>query len=264
MTLIPLQQIPEEVCGRINTVFTDIDDTLTLDGRLVAAAFAGLWKAHEAGLRLVVVTGRPAGWCDHIARMWPVDAVVGENGALCFALQSGRIKRLFMPRQEDAEERLAGIRQQVLQEVPQCGIAADQPYRAYDLAVDISEEVPRLDEGSIKHLVSIFEAHGATAKVSSVHINGYFGSYDKLSMCERCSRELFGEPLDPQRAIYSGDSPNDVPMFRFFPHGVGVANVREWLQLMEVWPTYVTQARGGQGFAEMIDILLNKRTSSKS
>lgn len=255
----PLKEIPAEICRRIETLFTDIDDTLTTDGRIPASAFEAVWRAHEAGLQVVLVTGRPAGWCDHLARMWPVAAVVGENGALCFAMHGDRIRRLYAPRQADAAHRLEQIRQEVLDQVPSCRVAADQAYREYDLAVDIREEVGPLDDATIDRIVAIFEKHGATAKVSSIHVNGWFGSYDKLSMCRRCSVELLGRELDADRAAFVGDSPNDVPMFRYFPHAVGVANVRRWVHRMEILPTYVTEAEGGDGFAEMIGTLLDRR-----
>jgi HAD superfamily hydrolase (TIGR01484 family) len=256
MSLKPVQQLPAEVRGRIETIFTDIDDTLTTGGLIPAAAYAAVWRAREAGLQVVLVTGRPAGWCDHLARMWPVSAVVGENGALAFALQGERMRRLFAPRPDDAAARLEQIRREVLEQVPGCAVAADQPYRQYDLAIDIREEVAPLDDGAIDRIVASFERHGATAKVSSIHVNGWFGSHDKLTMCRRCSQELLGRELDPGRATFVGDSPNDVPMFRFFPHGVGVANVRQWTHRMAALPAYVTAAAGGEGFAEAVEVIL--------
>ena len=255
----PLTELPDEICRALETVFCDIDDTLTTGGRLPSAAFAALWRAHEAGVKVVPVTGRPAGWCDHLARMWPVAAVVGENGALAFALIAGKMRRLFAERPPDAAQRLAAIEREVLAQVPGSKVAADQPYRSYDLAIDFCEEVPRLDEEQISRIVEIFQRHGATAKVSSIHVNGWFGHFDKLSMCRRCSVEFLGSALDPERATFVGDSPNDVPMFRFCPHAVGVANVEEMAHRMEVLPAYVTRARGGEGFAEFIDLLLGRR-----
>jgi hypothetical protein len=255
----PARDLPTEVCRRLRTIFTDIDDTLTLRGRIPAAAFTALWQAHDAGLRVVPVTGRPAGWCDHLARMWPVAAVVGENGALAFALQGDRMRRIYAPRPPDAGERLAAIRDEILAAVPGCGVAADQPYREFDLAVDICEEVAPLDDASVDRIVAIFEQHGATAKVSSIHVNGYFGAYDKLSMCRRCTAELLGEELRPEEATFVGDSPNDVPLFRFFPSAVGVANVRRMVHRMDALPAYVTDAEGGEGFAELVRIVLDRR-----
>jgi hypothetical protein len=256
----PLTQISTDVCRQLDIVFTDIDDTMTTAGRIPAVAFEALWRARDAGLPVVPVTGRPAGWCDHLARMWPVAAVVGENGALAFRVENQTMRRIFSPRRADAAERLDRIREQVLAEVPGCRVAADQAYREYDLAIDIAEEVPRLDDAAVDRIVAIFEAHGATAKVSSIHVNGWFGDHDKLSMCRRCAAELLGlGELSAARATFIGDSPNDVPMFRFFPHAVGVANVQSFAHRMDALPAYVTRAGGGEGFAEVIDTLLARR-----
>ncbi|HSW82007.1 MAG TPA: hypothetical protein VLH12_00930, partial [Usitatibacter sp.] len=63
----PLAEFPIEERGRIRGVFADIDDTLTSHGRLFAAAYGALERLQNAGLLVIPVTGRPAGWCDHIA-----------------------------------------------------------------------------------------------------------------------------------------------------------------------------------------------------
>lgn len=255
----PVRSITPEICRRIDSVFTDIDDTLSLRGQIPAVAYTAIERATRAGISVVLVTGRPAGWCDHLARMWPVAAVVGENGALAFATKGDRMRRIYAPRRPDAPALLEQIRDEVLERVPGCKISADQPYREYDLAVDIAEEVDPLDDEAIDQIVEVFERYGATAKVSSIHVNGYFGDFDKLSMCKRCSVEILGRTLDPDRAIYVGDSPNDEPMFGHFPHGVGVANVRHMAHRMESLPTYVTAAEGGEGFAELIQLVLAAR-----
>src|SRR5258706_11253126 len=79
----------------IHSVLFDIDETLTTEGKLTAEAYAALEALHRAGRRTVAVTGRPAGWCDHIARMWPVDAVVGENGAFYFFFDENKLHKRF-------------------------------------------------------------------------------------------------------------------------------------------------------------------------
>jgi 3-deoxy-D-manno-octulosonate 8-phosphate phosphatase KdsC-like HAD superfamily phosphatase len=126
------------------------------------------------------------------------------------------------------------------------------------LGIDIREEVAPLDDSAIDRIVEIFVRHGATAKVSSIHVNGYFGNFDKLSMCKRCTAELLGEPLDPARSVFVGDSPNDEPMFGYFPHAVGVANVRRFIHRMQALPAYITEAEGGEGFAELVAVLLDR------
>src|SRR5262249_161180 len=161
-------------------VFTGIDETVSTAGHLTADAYGALEALRKASLLVIPVTGRPAGWCDHITRFWPVDAVVGENGAfwMWHDRRAGRLKRRFI--QSDAERadgrrRLEAVRTDVLREVTGTAIASDQPYRLADLAIDFCEDVPPLPQAEVERIVAIFTRHGAKAKVSSVHVNGWFG-----------------------------------------------------------------------------------------
>ena len=103
----PLAALPDSVRGEIRGVLTDIDDTLSTHGKITATAYAAMERLHDAGLMVIPVTGRPAGWCDHIARMWPVDAVVGENGAL-YMRHDARTRKLKTCFAAPADERRAG------------------------------------------------------------------------------------------------------------------------------------------------------------
>lgn len=263
----PFSDCPRAILAGIRGVFTDIDDTVSSDGRLTADAYGALEALKKAGLRVIPVTGRPAGWCDHIARFWPVDAVVGENGAFWMWLD-GKLKARFV--QSDAERaegrrRLDAVRADVLREVPGAGIASDQAFRYADLAVDFREDVPPLPRSDIDRIVAIFERHGAQAKVSSIHVNGWFGSYDKLSTTRAMMRELFAVDLDREREcwIFCGDSPNDSPMFGHFPNAVGVANVRDLAGSMRHLPAWITEARSGAGFVEMAQALIEARRGER-
>lgn len=261
----PLNDLP---AGAVDTVFTDIDDTLTTEGKLTAQAYAALEALRGAGLRVIPVTGRPAGWCDHIARMWPVDGVIGENGAfyLWHDRNSGKLRTRHLydesTRAANAA-RIAEVRQRVLREVPGCGIASDQFCRLYDLAIDFCEDVPALDDSAINRIVELMEAAGMTAKVSSIHVNGWFGKYDKLSMASLMMAERYGidlnDPAQRARCVYAGDSPNDAPMFAYFPLSVGVANVRNFAGRLAHAPQFVTQSGHGAGFAELVRHLLQNR-----
>jgi hypothetical protein len=261
----PIEDFPREKKSRIRYVLTDIDDTLPVKGRLPAAVFDALEALQKNGFRVIPITGRPAGWCDHIARMWPVDALVGENGAFYFRYddrEKRMIRRYWKSKSERSadRQRLNAIRKKVLAAVPGCAVAADQAYREADLAIDFCEDVPPLPAASIKAIRSVFEAAGATAKISSIHVNGWFGEYDKLSMTRLLFKEVFQRDLDAIRdqAIFCGDSPNDAPMFGFFPHTVGVANVRRFASNLKNLPAWVTRAEGGYGFAEMANLLLDR------
>lgn len=237
-------------------LLSDIDDTLTLHGRLQPEAFQALADARARGLKVVLVTGRPAGWVDHIARMWPVDGVVGENGGLWFYYQDGKLQQRYLATPEERRERRARLDQlaeRILREVPGCALASDQGYRALDLAVDFCEDVPPLPSDAIDHIVALFEEAGAQAKVSSIHVNGWFGSWDKLTGCERLLQEAWGLSLDDVskgRWAYFGDSANDEPMFEAFPFSVGVANVAPFLPRMSAHPRWITPSEGGLGFVE--------------
>src|SRR5690349_21575464 len=179
MTMQPLSRAPRALLAGVKAVLTDIDDTLTLHGRLPAEAFDALWKLRRAGIKVVPVTGRPAGWCDLIARQWPVDGVVGENGAFWFRYDdtAKRMIRRFM-RPDSAwradRKRLEAVAAEVLRDVPGTALASDQGYRSVDLAIDFSEDVPPLGQDAVKRIVAAFAAAGATAKVSSIHVNAWY------------------------------------------------------------------------------------------
>ena len=259
----PLTTMPDDVRRAIRIVLTDIDDTLSTHGRLTAQAYAAMERLRGAGRLVIPITGRPAGWCDHIARMWPVDAVVGENGALYMRYDATR--RRLVRRFVDDEltrrahrERLAEIAERILAAVPGCAPASDQRYRETDLAIDFCEDVAALPRASVDRIVALMQAEGMTAKVSSIHVNGWFGSYDKLAMTRLLLAEVFGIDLDAEREhfVFAGDSPNDAPMFAYFPNAVGVANVRDFADRIATLPAYVTEAAAGAGFAELAEFLL--------
>lgn len=245
----------------IKVLFTDIDDTLTTDGQLPAQSYEMLWKLHDSGIHVVPVTGRPAGWCEMIARMWPVLGVVGENGALSFQYKNKKMHRTFATDETlriENQKKLQTIRQEVLANVPGSAVASDQFTRLFDLAIDFCEDVPALSKDQINEIVSIFKKHGATAKVSSIHVNGWFGDYDKKSMCEIFYQENFGSKLADSlgQVAFAGDSPNDEPMFGFFENSFAVSNILEFKDQLTHLPTYVSKGHGGEGFVEIADVIL--------
>ena len=255
-------QFPADAARLLRYVLFDIDDTITTDGYLQADAYAALWRMYQRGFVLVPVTGRPAGWCDMIIRQWPVHAIVGENGAFAFARTPEGYRVLTHPDADpNAQVRLAGLRDACLAAFPQARIARDQFARKYDLAIDFCEDEPRLPLQTAYAIRDLCESHGATAKVSSIHVNAWFGEYDKKSMAAQLLTQIYHETPDtlPAAALYFGDSPNDEPMFAHFPLSCAVANILPFLDKLEKKPAYVTTHASGQGFAEAVDILLKKK-----
>ncbi|WP_419899321.1 HAD family hydrolase [Roseomonas sp. USHLN139] len=261
----PLAVAPQTELAGLRWVLTDIDDTLTSDGRLPAAAYAALEALDDAGIAVVPVTGRPAGWCDAIARHWPVAGVVGENGALWYALDRGARRMLRWQAQPEAERRLRRARLEALAEaamaaVPGSAIAADQPFRLFDMAIDFCEDAGPLGLDAAEAIARVFRAGGAEAKVSSIHVNAWIGAWDKRAGIEALFAARFGDfaALAP-RIAFVGDSLNDAPLFAAVPCSVGVANVAPFLAGMTTPPAYITRAEGGAGFAEFADALLKAR-----
>jgi HAD superfamily hydrolase (TIGR01484 family) len=260
----------------IRYVLMDIDDTLTSGGKLPAAAYAALWRLHDAGLGVIPVTGRSAGWCDLIAREWPVDAVVGENGALVFweenspnpaarsAGSGGRVlKQEFHPNAvRNDHSVLRRIRERALLEVPGLRTAKDQFARLFDLALDFAEEEPVLPLQAARRVKAIALEEGAQAKISSIHVNVWMGEYNKLSMVERFLARRFGwqgGERGDREVIFAGDSPNDEPMFARFPLACAVANIGRYKGLIQHLPEFAATQEGGEGFAEIAGVILERK-----
>jgi HAD superfamily hydrolase (TIGR01484 family) len=255
---------------RVRFVLTDIDDTLTKKGKLTAAAYSALWELREAGLAVVPVTGRPAGWCDCIVREWPVDGVIGENGALAFweepadtaAPEPDRLPILKTEYHPSAIRNdhplLARIREKALSEVPGLRVAKDQFARLFDIALDFAEEEPALPLEAAERARAIAAEAGAMAKISSIHVNIWLGNYDKLSMAYYFLHHRFGE-FDKREVVFVGDSPNDAPMFTHFPLACAVANIHRYQGMIKPMPAFVASRECGEGFAEIVETILGKR-----
>lgn len=265
----PLIDSSQNALQKIRFVLTDIDDTLTKNGRLPAVSYQALERLQQAGLKVIPITGRPAGWCDHITRMWPVDGIIGENGAFYFVYDRGKRKmkrRFWKTEKERATDRkkLGQLRKQILSTVEGCAVASDQSYREADLAIDFCEDVPALNKASVEQIVRLFEKAGAVAKVSSIHVNGWFGNYDKLAMTRILLNEVFQTDIDQaqDQIIFCGDSPNDAPMFGFFENSVGVANVLDYKDELEHQPSWLTTKPASAGFVELARAILDAHSNA--
>lgn len=248
----------------IRVVFCDIDDTLTDNGKLQPESYSALWALQNRGIKVVPVTGRPAGWCELIARQWPVDGVIGENGGFYFRLEKTEMLRYYAiptATRVDNQRRLEKVRAEVLATVPGAKIASDQFCRLMDLAVDFAEDVhPPLPMYAVEKIVDVFTKYGAKAKISSIHVNGWYGDYDKLSTCEVFMKSELGLSFekDMDKLLFIGDSPNDEPMFGKFKNSVAVANIIKFKDRLKDFPKFVTTEVGGKGFAELAAHLLKK------
>src|SRR5262249_37297253 len=155
----------------------DLDDTLLDHGRLTEPAYSSLFRLREAGLRLIACTGRPAGWADVIARQWPIDAAIAENGAIAFAREpAGDASRLIRIDSLSVEERdrtradLLGLASEILARFPEVALADDNGARVSDVTLDIGEH-RRVPASVIEPMRAMAEARGVRTFLSSVHMH---------------------------------------------------------------------------------------------
>lgn len=262
----PFAQCPPDRLARCRGVLTDIDDTLTEHGAAMPQALAALRRLRAMGLPAIAVTGRPMGWSEPFARNWPVDAIVAENGAVALFREAGELRIEYA--QDEAMRRANALRLQqvlarVLREVPGTVAARDSAGRVTDIAIDHSE-FAQLTPDAIGRVVAIMRSEGMEATVSSIHVNGWFGSHDKRSGARWIIERLFARDIDAERAdwIYVGDSTNDQAMFGHFPTSVGVANLMRFAAELTVWPAFITEGERGHGFAEVVAALERARASA--
>jgi HAD superfamily hydrolase (TIGR01484 family) len=270
MQMRPLTELRPYLAD-IDGVLTDIDDTLTTGGKLSLEAYGALALLQAAGYKVVPVTGGPASLALHAARLWPVDAVIGESGALAYHLRDDGRPRMALRFWHDDKTRADHLARRervaarILREVPGCALASDQRFRLCDLAIDCCEDVPALAPHAMAAIRQILQEERFVWRQSSIHLNAWpdagADTYDKLPMAKRLLRALWGVDLQRDRArwLFVGDAPNDEPMFAFFPLAVGVANIARHLPQMRHKPAYLTQREAGAGFAEVAQLLLASR-----
>jgi len=235
---------------------------------LEAAAYDALFELARAGLKLIAVTGRPLGFAEVAARMWPVDVAVGENGA-GYSARARQGHGLLHGYWDEAgvrlvqQQKLREIRTRVAHELPHVKVSSDNWARRCDLAFDVGEE-EQLPRAEIDRLVALLRAEGAHTTVSSVHAHAQLSDHDKALGVARAAQEVLGIAADELRArfLFVGDSGNDAAAFAWFTHTAGVANVAHFLDRLSVPPKYVAQAERGEGFAEIARTLLRKRRES--
>lgn len=242
----PLAQSISADFSGVEFVLTDMDDTLTYRGRLPAGTYAALERLEAGGIKVIPVTAAPAGWCDQMVRMWPVAAVIAENGGVSMRRTREGVQRTFWHADTDELQiRLLALRARIDAQMPSARVADDQPFRLTSLAFDR----PASTEA------------GADVTVNSLWVLGWFGGYDKLVAARRFMSDAYGIDIDAQRnrIVYVGDSTNDAPMFAHFPRSVGVSTVIEYLPDIPQPPAWITRGPGGEGFVEVADAVLAAR-----
>lgn len=263
----PLSKLSELPVSQVKAVFSDLDDTLTSESLLLPSTLKALHHLSEEGFKLIIVSGRPAGWADTLMRLLPLDAFIFENGAGLLWREGKKVKTLCLAENQDLSHQKK-ILEQIYQELksrhPGAKLATDQPFRLFDYAIDFNEEPPFLEPSEVQQMMHVLSSHSEiTAKLSSIHINYWVGKHTKLTACEYWIKR-WGASQDIKREsiVFSGDSPNDEPLFEFFPLSVGVANIRRFLPEMKFKPRFLTTLPGGRGFEQLASAILESGKKS--
>lgn len=251
----------------VRVVLTDVDGTLTTGGRLLAGTVAAMEALQAAGVRVVLVSGRPAGWGECWARTLPVDGVIVENGGLYFVPSASGVRKVYVQAAEVREVNRARLRREVdrvLRKVPGARLSMDSASTEVDLAIDYNEEA-KLGADAASRIEELLRARGLQAVRSSVHVNCWAGQFDKLSTGRQFLEAEWGLTLrrEDRRFIYAGDSFNDAPMFAGFSLSVGVANIRPVLPSLSHSPAFITRAAEGAGFCELARAILRQRRGGR-
>ena len=265
----PLSELTAGEAKQLAGVVFDLDDTVLDHGALGEEAYAALFRLRETGLRLLACTGRPAGWGEVIARQWPIDAVVVENGAVAFVVEpaSGPGPRRVVasdalpPAERRARRReLLGFADEIIARFPETGLADDNDARRSDVTLDVGEH-RKVDAESVRRITELARERGVRTLVSSIHLHLTHEADDKASGTIRLLVERFGEDATGARARYAfvGDSANDAAAFAGFALTFGVQNVTAHVSRLTVPPRYVAKAPMGRGFAEIAGKLVALR-----
>jgi HAD superfamily hydrolase (TIGR01484 family) len=232
---------------------------MTTGERIDAATYAAIERITDAGIPVVVVTGRPAGFGFAFMKTMPVLACITENGGVTFVREGRKVvKHYGVPAASLPEwrRRMNDAAVDVMSKVPGARLSSDSKYREVDLAIDWNEEV-QLTRDEAESAVAMLQKAGFTAVRSSVHVNFGPPHFDKLSACMQVvKRVLHGNEGELAHYVYVGDALNDAPMFQGFPTSVGVANIRTWWDELSHKPAFITERPEGAGLRELVDHIL--------
>jgi HAD superfamily hydrolase (TIGR01484 family) len=257
----PLISMPRAEALALRGVLFDLDDTLLDHGALSEAAYSALFRLREAGLELYVVTGRPIAWVRLLARLFPVQGGVGENGGVLVGPGGAAFDTVSPEERTLRTVRLAELVRAVRAAFPDLEPPDDASERLSDYTFDIGER-RRVEPAVVERVTAFARERGATVHVSSVHLHVGFDAVDKASGVVRLLRALHGTDATAalRRYAFVGDSENDAACFGAFRTTVGVANLRGRPTLA---PRYITSAPRGRGVAELARVLGALRASAE-
>jgi HAD superfamily hydrolase (TIGR01484 family) len=238
----------------IQLIATDIDGTLTSDNKFTPALFKAIAALNAKGIKLLLVTGRSAGWVGAINNYLPIAGAIAENGGVYYNTAGEydfitRLENIEAHRQELAERFW-----ELQEKYPQIEESIDNQFRVTDWTFDVAG----LSDVELTDIATQCESWGYSFTFSNVQCHIKPVQQDKAVGILWVLKQYFPD-ISTARIVTVGDSPNDASMFdrSLFPHSVGVANIQHYTDRLVHYPQYVTQSPGADGFCELVDLLTN-------
>ena len=249
---LPFKGFQADEAEQIKLFISDVDDTITTNGKLYPETLRSLWRLKRSGRMVVLLTGGSSGWADAYIRQWPVDAVIAESGAvlLCYG-KDGKIKYSNNP---EIDPDVLRKKASLMKATSGLTLSSDQYARMFDVAYDKSKLEPS-EKNALLHLVRTM---GGIAYESSIHINVAFGNYSKEQGVRYFMPKYYEYKPEEvlSKGIYLGDSLNDETMFAYMPMSVGMHSVEDLRASFVHLPKYITDGYSGEGFSEVVRALL--------
>jgi hydroxymethylpyrimidine pyrophosphatase-like HAD family hydrolase len=251
---MPLTPLAPDLLPPIRLVATDMDGTLTCHEKFTPALFQALEQLQQAGIPVVIVTGRSAGWVSAVSYYFPIAGAICENGGLFY--QGERSELLVEIEIESHRQGLAAMFTQLQQRFPRIQPSFDNPFRLTDWTFDVAG----LSDPDLAVIDSMCAASGWGFTYSTVQCHIKLPQQDKaIGLQQVLQRHFPGVMCD--QIVTVGDSPNDVSLFnpQIFPHSIGVKNVSKYTKQLKYQPCYITDSAEGKGFCELASYLIGKK-----
>lgn len=262
MPLAPLTSLSAQTCQPLRLIASDMDGTLTLNGKFPAEFIATLEQLESVGLPLVIVTGRSAGWVQGLAQYLPLAGAIAENGGLYFLPPNYEARFLVdLPDIPTHRKALADCFQKLQQEWPQLVESSDNRFRLTDWTFDVAG----LEQKEIDAIAQRCTAQGWGFTYSTVQCHIRPQGQDKGIALQRLMAEQYPE-LGQHQVITLGDSPNDASLFdpALFPYSIGVANLRHYADQLPHCPAYITEEAEFTGFQAIASALIAAKSRPSS
>lgn len=261
---LPVWNLPSETRAKTKVLVTDIDGTVTSGAKLSLDALRRFHELDSNDVRVVLVTGRSAGWACALAHYLPgVAAVIAENGAVLIDRDGGSSAPILLDgwsgadREREAGRVLEGI-EALRHHYPDAVLSSDNFSRITDQTVEVADGIDPEVVGEIAR------EHGLMHTYSSVHHHLSASRLDKelgLRLAMRDHLDMGSISL-VDHVVTVGDSLNDAPLFdaRSFAATVGVRGVLAHLDALgERKPGYVTLTDASDGFLEVAMLLCREQ-----